>query len=151
MTPLELIVIPSARKLRLAPLAIAVPMLLLIVTDGLKVRLVPLAIAGVGLTLILVPLADLALAQTDVQNAGAASGVLNTFQQVGGAIGIAVISVLFFDAVGMNFSPEGLRGAFEVAIWAPLVSVALTGLSSLLLPSASVLTAPSKRAAKARR
>ena len=113
--------------------------------------LVPLAIAGVGLTLILVPLADLALAQTDVQNAGAASGVLNTFQQVGGAIGIAVISVLFFDAVGMNFSPAGLRGAVEVAIWAPLVSVALTGLSSLLLPSAAVLAAPSKRAAKARR
>jgi EmrB/QacA subfamily drug resistance transporter len=113
--------------------------------------LLPLAIAGVGLTLILVPLADLALAQTDVQNAGAASGVLNTLQQVGGAIGVAVISVLFFDAVGANFSPAGLRGGFEVAIWAPLVAVALTGLSSLLLPSAAVLAAPKKTAAKARR
>ena len=113
--------------------------------------LVPLAIAGVGLTLILVPLADLSLSQTDVENAGAASGVLNTFQQVGGAIGVAVISVIFFDAVGMNFTPEGLRDAFELAIWAPLVSVALTGLSSLLLPSVAVLAAPSKRAAKARK
>lgn len=103
--------------------------------------ILPMAIAGVGLTLILVPLNDLSLAQTDVQNAGAASGVLNTFQQVGGAIGVAVISVVFFDAVGANFSPAGLRDAFEVAIWVPLVSVALTGISSFLLPSVSQMLA----------
>ena len=103
--------------------------------------IVPLSIAGVGLTLILVPLNDLSLAQTDVQNAGAASGVLNTFQQVGGAIGVAVISVIFFDVVGTNFSPGGLRDGFELAIWAPLVSVVLTGVSSFLLPSASQMVA----------
>lgn len=103
--------------------------------------IVSMAIAGVGLTLILVPLNDLSLAQTDVQNAGAASGVLNTFQQVGGAIGVAVISVIFFDVVGTNFSPARLRDAFELAIWAPLVSVVLTGLFSLLLPSAAHMVA----------
>ena len=100
-----------------------------------------LSIAGVGLTLILVPLNDLSLAQTDIENAGAASGVLNTFQQVGGAIGVAVISVIFFDVVGTNFSPSGLRDGFELAIWAPLVSVVLTGLSSLLLPSVAQMLA----------
>jgi MFS family permease len=100
---------------------------------------VAMAIAGVGLTLILVPLNDLSLAQTDIANAGAASGVLNTFQQVGGALGVALISVIFFDKVGVNFSPAGLRAAFEVAIWVPLVAVALTGLSSLLLPTVSQL------------
>lgn len=100
-----------------------------------------MAIAGIGLTLILVPLNDLALAQTDIENAGAASGVLNTFQQVGGAIGVAVISVVFFDVVGANFSPSGLRDGFELAIWVPLVSVALTGISSLLLPSVSQMLA----------
>jgi EmrB/QacA subfamily drug resistance transporter len=106
--------------------------------------IVAMAIAGVGLTLILVPLNDLSLAQTDVANAGAASGVLNTFQQVGGALGVAVISVIFFDKVGINFSPSGLREAFEVAIWVPLVAVALTGLSSLWLPSASQMVAHNK-------
>lgn len=106
--------------------------------------IVPMAIAGVGLTLILVPLNDLSLAQTDVENAGAASGVLNTFQQVGGAIGVAVISVIFFDAVGANFSPAGLRDGFELAIWAPLVSVVLTGLSSFLLPSVAQMAAHNK-------
>jgi EmrB/QacA subfamily drug resistance transporter len=108
--------------------------------------IVAMAIAGVGLTLILVPLNDLSLAQTDVANAGAASGVLNTFQQVGGALGVAVISVIFFDVVGVNFSPAGLREAFEVAIWVSLGAVALTGLSSLLLPSASQMVAYNKAA-----
>jgi len=103
--------------------------------------IVSMAIAGIGLTLILVPLSDLSLAQTDIENAGAASGVLNTFQQVGGAIGVAVISVVFFDVVGMNFSPAGLRDGFELAIWVPLVSVALTGLSSFLLPTVSQMLA----------
>jgi EmrB/QacA subfamily drug resistance transporter len=106
--------------------------------------LIPMAIAGVGLTLILVPLNDLALAQTDVENAGAASGVLNTFQQVGGAIGVAIISVVFFDVVGQNFSPAGLREGFELAIWVPLVAVALTALASFLLPSASQMVAYNK-------
>jgi EmrB/QacA subfamily drug resistance transporter len=108
--------------------------------------IVPMAIAGVGLTLILVPLNDLSLAQTDVADAGAASGVLNTFQQVGGALGVAVISVIFFDVVGINFSPAGLRDAFEVAIWVPLIAVTLTGISSLLLPSVSQMIAHNKAA-----
>ena len=108
--------------------------------------IVAMAIAGVGLTLILVPLNDLALAQTDVSNAGAASGVLNTFQQVGGALGVAVVSAVFFDSVGVNFSPAGLRDAFELAIWIPLVSVALTGVASLLLPSVADMVAHNKAA-----
>ncbi len=108
--------------------------------------IVAMAIAGVGLTLILVPLNDLSLAQTDVANAGAASGVLNTFQQVGGALGVAVVSAVFFDSVGVNFSPAGLRDAFELAIWIPLVSVALTALASLLLPSVADMVAHNKAA-----
>lgn len=99
--------------------------------------ILPMAIAGIGLTLILVPLNVLSLAQTDVEYAGAASGVLNTFLQVGGAIGVAVISVVFFDVVGANFSPVGLRDGFEAAIWVPLISVALAGISSFWLPSVS--------------
>jgi len=108
--------------------------------------IVPMALAGIGLTLILVPLNDLSLAQTDVENAGAASGVLNTFQQVGGAIGVAIVSVVFFDVVGANFSPAGLRDGFGLAILVPLVSVALTGLSSFLLPSVAQMAAYNKAA-----
>jgi hypothetical protein len=107
----------------------------------------PMAVAGIGLTLILVPLNDVALAQTRVENAGAASGVLNTFQQVGGALGVAVIGVVFFGIVGENFSPANLRDAFSAAIWVSLIAVVLTGLSSFLLPSVSQVVAH-KRAAE---
>jgi hypothetical protein len=57
-----------------------------------------------------------------------------------------VISVIFFDVVGINFSPAGLRDAFEVAIWVPLIAVTLTGISSLLLPSVSQMIAHNKAA-----
>ena len=101
----------------------------------------PMAVAGIGLTLMLVPLNDVALAETKVQDAGAASGVLNTFGQVGSALGVAVIGVIFFDIVGSNFSPSNLRAAFLGAIWVSLIAVILTGLSSLLLPSVSQVAA----------
>jgi MFS family permease len=101
----------------------------------------PMAVAGIGLTLMLVPLNDVALAETKVQDAGAASGVLNTFGQVGSALGVAVIGVIFFDIVGSNFSPSNLRAAFLGAIWVSFIAVILTGLSSLLLPSVSQVAA----------
>jgi hypothetical protein len=107
----------------------------------------PMAVACIGLTLILVPLNDVALAQTRVENAGAASGVLNTFQQVGGALGVAVIGVVFFGVAGENFSPMNLRDAFSAAIWVSVIAVALTGLFSFLLPSVSQVVAH-KRAAE---
>ena len=110
--------------------------------------IVPLAIAGVGLTLVLVPLNDVALAETNVSDAGAASGVLTTFQQVGGAIAIAVIGVVFFGVADDNFSPSGLREAFDAAVWVTLGAVALTGAASFFLPSVSQVAAH-KEAAEA--
>ncbi|MBG6212248.1 MAG: MFS transporter [Cryobacterium sp.] len=94
-----------------------------------------MALAGLGLTLLVVPLTDVALAQTSIANAGAASGVLGTFQQVGGAIGIAVIGVVFFGIVGVTFTPTVLRDAFLASIWVPIFALALAALSSTLLPS----------------
>ena len=44
------------------------------------------------------PLFDFVLAGVDDDEVGSASGVLNAMQQLGGAIGIAVIGTLFFSA-----------------------------------------------------
>ena len=87
------------------------------------------------------PLTDVALAQTAIANAGAASGVLGTFQQVGSAIGIAVVGVVFFGTVGDAFSPAGLRDAFLAGIWIPITALALAALVSFLLPSVSQVAA----------
>jgi EmrB/QacA subfamily drug resistance transporter len=108
----------------------------------------PLAVAGVGLTLVLVPLNDVALAETDVSDAGAASGVLTTFQQVGAAIAVAVIGMVFFGIAEDNFSPSGLRDAFSAGVWVTLGAVALTGAASFLMPSVAQVAAHKMAAEK---
>jgi len=61
--------------------------------------LVPgLVLVGFGIGAVLVPLSSTVLAGVDARLAGAAAGVLSTAQQVGGAVGVAVIGVAFFAA-----------------------------------------------------
>jgi len=61
--------------------------------------LVPgLVLVGFGIGAVLVPLSSAVLAGVDARLAGAAAGVLATAQQVGGAVGVAVIGVAFFAA-----------------------------------------------------
>ena len=60
-------------------------------------QLIPaLAVCGLGLGCVVAPLVNVVLASIRGQDAGAASGVLTTAQQVGGAVGVAVIGVIFF-------------------------------------------------------
>ena len=94
-----------------------------------------MALSGLGLSLIIVPLNDVALAQTSINNAGAASGVLGTFGQIGIAVGIAIVGVVFFGIIGENFMPENVREAFISGMWVPMASLALAAASSTLLPS----------------
>lgn len=55
-----------------------------------------LFITGMGMGLIMSPVFAVALTDVDHKHAGAASGVLNAVQQLGGAIGVALIGVFFF-------------------------------------------------------
>ena len=55
---------------------------------------------GLGFSLLMIPMFSAALQDVDPGHAGAASGVLNAVQQVGGAIGIAIIGVIFFSQLG---------------------------------------------------
>ncbi len=58
--------------------------------------IVPLFVAGFGAGAIMSPLFSIVLVDVDVAHAGSASGVLNAVQQVGGAVGVALIGVVFF-------------------------------------------------------
>ncbi|HEY8999036.1 MAG TPA: MFS transporter [Candidatus Saccharimonadales bacterium] len=55
-----------------------------------------LLIVGIGMGFVFASLFAAVLNDVDPRDAGSASGALNAVQQVGGAIGIAVIGVLFF-------------------------------------------------------
>jgi EmrB/QacA subfamily drug resistance transporter len=62
----------------------------------------PLLLIGVGLGQVIVPLTALTLADVPPQEAGGASGMINAITQLGTVLGIALIGVVFFTAVGQQ-------------------------------------------------
>ena len=94
-----------------------------------------LAAAGGGLALLVIPLANVVLAAVPAEAAGGASGLFGTAQQLGGAIGVAVLGTVFFGwaASGHTFAAAMTRGA-PFAIGAFAICAAL----SLLLPRTAV-------------
>jgi EmrB/QacA subfamily drug resistance transporter len=105
--------------------------------DGLSTwDLVPaLALSGIGLGLLVVPLVDVALATVPTTEAGAASGAYGTVQQVGAALGVAVVGTVFFGVVGTSYDAASLRDGLVAACWVAAGGYALAALASLLLPS----------------
>jgi EmrB/QacA subfamily drug resistance transporter len=94
-----------------------------------SVALAPgLTLIGFGIGLVLVPLSSIVLADVDPLHAGSAAGVLATAQQVGGALGIAVIGVVFF-------SVGSITHAFVVTVCVIAGMTALTAALSQVLPS----------------
>ena len=76
-----------------------------------------LIVAGAGLGLVMAPLPTITLQSVPVGDAAAASGVLSTAQQVGGALGVAVVGIVFFGAgtVPVAFSHSlALLAAFPI-------------------------------------
>lgn len=96
-----------------------------------------LLIAGVGMGLVAPTLIDVALTRVDRVDAGAASGVVTTAGQLGGAIGVALIGVVFFgalpDTVASNPAAEYLT-AFRAALWYEIGVLLLTAVLMALLP-----------------
>ena len=77
---------------------------------------------GIGLPFTYIPLTIAALAGVGEDDAGLASGLFNTSQQVGGAIGTAVISTVAFTHADTLFAEgnqpaEALTGGFRWGFW----------------------------------
>jgi EmrB/QacA subfamily drug resistance transporter len=91
---------------------------------------------GMGLGLSLVPISIAALAGIGPAEAGLASGLINTSQQIGGALGIAALSTIATsrtdDALaGGALHPDGLVTGFHAAFFAGVV-VAVIGIGATL-------------------
>lgn len=82
---------------------------------------VPLVVMGVGMGLIVAPLTDAVLSEVPKEHAGSASGLINTVQQMGTALGLGLVSVVFFGAIGDRLSPEAVGpafvDAFQQSLW----------------------------------
>jgi len=80
----------------------------------------PLVIAGAGTAFAFIPISIAALAGVAEDQAGLASGLLNTSQQIGGAIGIAIASTVAASHTRAllhagHAAPTALTGGFQTA------------------------------------
>jgi EmrB/QacA subfamily drug resistance transporter len=90
----------------------------------------PLVLDGAGLGLVMGPIIAIVLAGVAPHNAGAASGVLASAQQIGNALGVAIIGVVFFGALhGGHAVPEAFRTSL---LWLAAGSVAVAALIQAL-------------------
>jgi MFS family permease len=94
----------------------------------------PLALAGFGMGMVFVPMFDVILAGVEPHQLGSASGLLETIQQLGMSLGIAVVGTVLFSVLGDSHGPAAfvrsadhallvavgfLVAAFAVAWWLP--------------------------------
>ena len=95
-------------------------------------------LTGVGIGFAFVPISIAALAGVEAAEAGLASGLINTSQQIGGALGIAALSTIATsrteDAVGGGTAvPDALVQGFTSAFVAGAIIAALGIVAALTL------------------
>ncbi|WP_246235577.1 MFS transporter [Streptomyces boluensis] len=82
---------------------------------------VPLVVMGVGMGLIVAPLTDAVLSEVPREHSGSASGLVNTVMQMGNALGLGLVSVVFFGVIDEPLAPSAVGAAyaeaFQHALW----------------------------------
>ena len=95
-------------------------------------------LVGVGLGFSFVPVSIAALAGVQPQEAGLASGLINTSQQVGGALGVAILTTVAvtrtenLTAKGTDRA-EALTSGFGLAFWVGLLFAVISLVATLLM------------------
>ncbi len=98
-----------------------------------------LLVAGMGLGLLVVPLINVVLVAVPAELAGSASGLFSTAQQLGGALGVAVLTSVFF----ARLPEHGFTSAFAKATPYAVGGYLLCAGLCLLLPKTAVAEDPS--------
>jgi MFS family permease len=92
----------------------------------------PSLLAAVGLGFAFVPVTIAAVAGIEDREQGLASGMINTAQQVGGALGLAVLSAVSISVIGSSHDPAVLTRGFHSAFLTG-AGIALLGLLATLV------------------
>ena len=90
------------RKLLIKGLSmLALRQFIALVGDGVGVTelALPLFFAGIGMGTAIAPMFQAILASVGGRDAGSASGALQSFQQMGGGLGVAIMGQIFFSAL----------------------------------------------------
>jgi predicted MFS family arabinose efflux permease len=96
-----------------------------------------MACAGAGIGLVFAPLFAAVLAGVPAADAGAASGVLNTAQQIGNALGVTVVGLVFFGTLGERTGREAYADALGHVTATLLVLLGVTLVLAATLPGHS--------------
>jgi MFS family permease len=94
-----------------------------------------LGIVGAGNSMILTAYLGASLAAIRPDQAGAASGTLNTIQQFAGVAGLAAIGAVFFALLGPRPGAVQYARATEMVLWTGLGLIAVMAAFTTLLPS----------------
>jgi hypothetical protein len=86
----------------------------------------PMLVAGLGLGTSISPLFSTVLANVTGGDSGSASGTLQSFQQVGGALGLAVVGEIFFSYLRLTLpgAADPVAVYSQALRWAVLFNVA---------------------------
>ncbi|NGO41191.1 MFS transporter [Streptomyces ureilyticus] len=93
----------------------------------------PLVVMGVGMGLIVAPLTDAILSEVPREHSGSASGLISTVQQMGNALGLGLVSVVFFGTMSDHLPRAEVGAAFVDAFQNALIWVAAVMTAIFLL------------------
>lgn len=85
---------------------------------------------GIGRGFVTAPLFNTVLSGVPARDAGAASGVASTMQQVANSVGIAVIGAVVFSVISANPHPSGYAHGFVIA---GIINLGMLVIASVLL------------------
>jgi EmrB/QacA subfamily drug resistance transporter len=93
----------------------------------------PMVLAGAGMGFVFAPTAAVVLGAVSQENAGKASGANTTVREIGGALGIAVLSTVFV-TYGSDRGAEQFVSGLHPAVWTGVVVVVVGALCALGIP-----------------
>jgi predicted MFS family arabinose efflux permease len=100
----------------------------------------PLVVFGLGFGSLMAPTAPLAIAQAPAEDTGSASGLINTTQQLGYALGAALTALVFFGLLSGNTARSADQGA-------PALRTTLSATAHVSPQQADAIAAASKQCA----
>jgi EmrB/QacA subfamily drug resistance transporter len=106
------------------------------------VLLPPMLVGGVGMALTMSPMTSAAMASVPIDKAGVGSGVLNSFRQVGGSLGIAVMGAIVAGYIDPGASRIAATQQYVDGLKAALIASALIAFAAAVVAVWLVRTTP---------
>jgi MFS family permease len=113
-------------------------------TDGSVLWLVPgLAVSGLGMGVALSGLVGIIMASVEPRHAGTVSGTSSTVQQVGNAVGVALVGIVFFGRVD-----QGMVDAFGASLIYLVATTVGVAVAAAFLPGRPRAVRPEDQSVK---